>query len=87
VHDTGTINPNALLTIRQLEMFFDGVVSYQAIDQWVRRGKLTPAGKNNQGQVLIRFGDAQAVEAATYGAKRGRPRKMRPAELFADHYL
>lgn len=85
--DQGTLNRDALLTIRELEMFFDGQVTYRCIDGWVRRKKLAPRGRNARGQLLIRVGDALQVEADTHTAKRGRPRKTRPASLFTGHYL
>jgi hypothetical protein len=52
------MNQDLLLTIRELEMFFDGQVSYRCIDGWVRRGKLTPVGRNSSNQLLIRLPDA-----------------------------
>ncbi|MUN41420.1 hypothetical protein [Actinomadura litoris] len=81
------LNRDALLTIPELVTFFDGQVSYGAIDQWVRRNKITPRGRNDRGQLLIRFGDALQTEADTHATKRGRPRKTHPASLFTDHYL
>ena len=81
------LNHDAQLTIRQLEMFFAGEVSYRCIDGWVRRGKLTPVGRNPQGQLLIRLGDALKVEAAAFTAKRGRPRTVRPPQLSTGGYL
>lgn len=81
------LNHDAALTIRQLEMFFDGHVSYRAIDGWVRRGKLTPVGRNASGQLLLRLGDALQVEAAAFTAKRGRPRTIRPPQLSTAQHL
>lgn len=85
--DLGGLNRDALLTIRELEMFFDGRVTYRCIDGWIRRQKLTSHGRNERGQLLIRVGDALQVEADTHRAKRGRPRKTRPASLFTSSYL
>lgn len=81
------MNEDLLLTIRELEMFFDGQVSYRCIDGWVRRGKLTPVGRNGSNQLLIRLPDAQRVEADSFVAKRGRPRTVRPARLFVEPHL
>ncbi|MFC5744814.1 hypothetical protein [Actinomadura rugatobispora] len=85
--NAGGMNQDVLLTVSELATFFDGAVSYRAIDQWIRRGKLTPADHTDNGRPLIRLGDAQQVEAETHGAKRGRPRKTRPPRLYADQYL
>jgi hypothetical protein len=65
---------DARLTIRQVVAYFGGDVSYRAVDQWVRRG-LIPHGKDSQGRITVRLGDALDAEAATYQQARGRPRK------------
>lgn len=85
--DSGTMNSDLLLTIAELTIFFDGQASYQAISQWVQRKKLVPVGRNGHGQVLIRLGDAQRVEADISLAKRGRPRHVRPPRLPDELYL
>lgn len=70
------LNLDAALTIGQLTVYFFGEVSYKCIDRWVRRGLLTPVGKDGEGRVLIRLGDALEVEASTWKAKPGRPRRV-----------
>lgn len=70
------MNLDAALTIRQLVLYFFGDVSYRCIDQWVRAGRITPLGKDKDGQVLIRLGDALKAEADTWQSRRGRPRKI-----------
>lgn len=65
---------DARLTIRQVVQYFGGDVSYRAVDQWVRRG-LIPHGKDHQGRITVRLGDALDAEAATHMQARGRPRK------------
>lgn len=70
------LNLDAALTIRQLVLYFFGDVSYRCIDQWVRTGRITPLGKDTEGRVLIRLGDALKAEAETWTSKRGRPRKI-----------
>ena len=73
VQDTD-LNLDARLTISQLEMFFFGKVSRKCIDRWIRRGLLEPIGKNADGHVLVRLGDALDVEAQTWRSPRGRTR-------------
>lgn len=72
----GQLNLDAALTIRQLVMYFGGDVTYKAIGQWIHHGLLTPLPKRDaKGRLLIRLGDAIAVEARTDLQARGRPRK------------
>ncbi|MGH3375998.1 MAG: hypothetical protein ACRDP6_14765 [Actinoallomurus sp.] len=76
MHQPGELNLDAALTIRQLTLYFTGDVSYRCIDQWIRTGRITPLGKDSDGRVLIRLGDALDIEATTWQSKRGRPRKI-----------
>lgn len=75
--DDGILDLDARLTIAQLVLYFGGDVTYQAIEAWVRRGKI-PHGKDWRGRVTIRLGDALEVEARTHRQRRGRPRKSAP---------
>lgn len=74
-HQDADLDLDAALTIRQLTLYFFGQVSYKCIDRWVRRGLITPVGKDDEGRVLIRLRDALAVEAGTWKSKPGRARK------------
>lgn len=69
------LNLDARLTIEQLVMYFGGDVTKDAIAKWVRRELVVSPGKDKDGRILIRLGDALTAEANTHQQKRGRPRK------------
>lgn len=67
---------DAQVTIGDLVAWFDGTVTYRAIDQWVRRGLLPVYGRDPRGRLLVRFGDALEAEARTARNTRGKARVL-----------